>query len=118
MTSGSHRGATPASSILQVRKQVLGVETLCPLRVTVVLALPPLTCPKGDRPWLWATSSPVSTSQLSALGEEGGEGQSGHSPHWGLTRVLPEPLTSRPHQGLGQAWASLRSLTRACCSCA
>lgn len=35
--------------------------------VTAVLA-PPLTCPKDDRPWLWALSSPVSTSQLSALG--------------------------------------------------
>ena len=31
---------------------------------------PPLTCPKDDRPWLWASSSPVSTSQLSALGEQ------------------------------------------------
>lgn len=47
MTSGSHRGATPASSILQVRKQVLGVEVLCPLRVTVVLAPPPTHLPKG-----------------------------------------------------------------------
>lgn len=34
------------------------------------LPRPPLTCPKDDRPWLWALSSPVSTSQLSALGEQ------------------------------------------------
>lgn len=47
MASGSHRWATPASSILQVRKQVLGVKTLCPLRVTMVLAPPPTHLPKG-----------------------------------------------------------------------
>lgn len=61
----------PASSVLQVRK--LRSQEGRPCVLGHVLeddwsSPQPLTLPKGDRPWLWASSSPMSTSQLSALG--------------------------------------------------
>lgn len=45
-----------------------GVGVTCPL----------LTCPKGDRPLLWASSDPESTSQLSALWNREHEGSTLH----------------------------------------
>lgn len=98
MTSGfqlnTHPGTTPASSILQARKLRSWELRKCVLGHISSESdsgpgppPPTLTCPKDDRPWLWASSSPLSTSQLSALGEESGQwGAEWPSPHWGHTR--------------------------------
>lgn len=104
------------------KRHVLG--HLLALGGAVVLATPrPLTCPKNDRPWLWASSSPVSTSQLSALGEQrtGAQGAEwlcwpAHVQGFGEERKVPElgtlawsPSCDPPtYQGVLQLWVRVR----------